>query len=80
MNEIVENEWVYGACFHDWTMLRYREAETGWGEALLDQARQRDVDIVTYTDYYHGVCRESGTAGKRKEGCGKCRLARHHRS
>ena len=37
---------VYGACFHDWAQLRYREAETGWvrrSDGVRPGERGRDV-------------------------------------
>ena len=53
IDEIVEGDLVYGACFHDWTMLRYDEAGTRWVHSLLSYAREQDVEIVSYSDYYY---------------------------
>jgi peptidoglycan/xylan/chitin deacetylase (PgdA/CDA1 family) len=43
---------VYGACFHDWAMVRYREAESGWVSSLLRNARERQIPLLSYRDYY----------------------------
>ena len=53
IDEIIEGDLVYGACFHDWTMLRYDEAGTQWVYSLLSYAREQDVEIVSYSDYYY---------------------------
>ncbi len=53
VDEIIEGDLVYGACFHDWTMLRYDEVGTRWVYSLLSYAREQDVEIVSYSDYYH---------------------------
>lgn len=52
IDEIVENDWVYGACFHDWAMLVYDEEGTRWVWGLLEYARERGVEIYSYNGYY----------------------------
>lgn len=52
IDEIVAQNLAYGACFHDWAMLRYREAQTGWVRALLAHARKKGVEIQSYTEFY----------------------------
>ena len=52
VDESLEGGLVYGACFHDWTMLRYDEAGTGWVKALLSYAREREVEALTYSGFY----------------------------
>jgi peptidoglycan/xylan/chitin deacetylase (PgdA/CDA1 family) len=52
IDEIVAKDLTYAACFHDWAMLRYREARTGWVRTLLDYAREKGVEILSYTDFY----------------------------
>jgi peptidoglycan/xylan/chitin deacetylase (PgdA/CDA1 family) len=53
VDEIVRDGLVYGACFHDWAQLRYREPETGWVRALMRKARANDVETLSYRDFYH---------------------------
>ena len=55
IDEIVADNLVYGGCFHDWTMLRYDEAGAGWVRALLSYAREMDVEIISYADYYRST-------------------------
>ena len=55
IDEIVAEDLVYGGCFHDWAMLRYDEAGTQWVRALLSYAREMDVEIVSYADYYRSM-------------------------
>jgi hypothetical protein len=52
VDEIVRGALVYGACFHDWAQLRYREPETGWVRALMRKARASGVETLSYHDFY----------------------------
>lgn len=55
IDEIVTNDWVYGACFHDWTMLRYDERGTGWVRSMLQYASESDVEIMSYADFHRSM-------------------------
>ncbi len=52
VDEIVERDLVYGACFHDWVMLASDEERVGWLRGFLAYARERGVEVTTYTDYW----------------------------
>lgn len=52
IDEIVRDDLVYGACFHDWAQLRYREPETGWVRALMRHAQANGVETLSYRDFY----------------------------
>lgn len=52
VDEIVDEDLVYGACFHEWAMLLYDEEGTGWVRGLLEYALERGVDVMSYGDYY----------------------------
>ena len=52
VDHVAENDLVYGACFHDWVMLASDEERVGWLRGFLEYAKQRGVEIVTYTDYW----------------------------
>ncbi len=52
VDEIVAKDLTYAACFHDWAMLRYREERTRWVRTLLSYAREKGVEILSYTDFY----------------------------
>lgn len=52
---IVEHDLVYGVCFHDWAMLHYDEEGTRWVWGLLEYARSRGVDIVSYSQFYESM-------------------------
>ena len=43
---------MYGACFHDWAQLRYRETETGWVRALMRHAQASGVETLSYREFY----------------------------
>lgn len=52
IDEIVEKDLTYGACFHDWAMLLYDEQGTRWVRSLLEYALDQGVEIMSYTQYY----------------------------
>lgn len=52
VDEIVERDLVYGACFHDWVMLASEEERVGWLRGFLAYAKERGVEITTYTDFW----------------------------
>lgn len=58
VDTVAEQDLVYGACFHDWVMLASREEETGWLRGFLTYARDRGVEVTTYTDYWRRVTGE----------------------
>lgn len=48
VDEIVAHDLVYGACFHDWAQIRYREAETRWVAGLMTYAKEQGAQFLTY--------------------------------
>jgi hypothetical protein len=52
IDEIVRDDLVYGACFHDWAQLRYREPQTGWVRALMRHAQSSGVETLSYREFY----------------------------
>jgi hypothetical protein len=52
VDEVADGGLVYGACFHDWTMLASDEARVGWLRGFLAYALERGVEVTTYTEYW----------------------------
>lgn len=52
IDEIVEKDLVYGACFHEWAMLRYDEEGTGWARGAMEYALSEGVEVMSYDDFY----------------------------
>ena len=52
VDEIVERDLVYAACFHDWAVLSADEERTGWIRGFLEYALERGVEVTTYTEYW----------------------------
>jgi hypothetical protein len=52
IDEIVADDLVYGACFHDWAQIRYRETETRWVANLMEYAVAQGVAVLSYADYH----------------------------
>jgi peptidoglycan/xylan/chitin deacetylase (PgdA/CDA1 family) len=59
VDQVAEQDLVYGACFHDWVMLASREQETGWLRGFLAYADECGVEVTTYTDYWRRIAAES---------------------
>jgi peptidoglycan/xylan/chitin deacetylase (PgdA/CDA1 family) len=52
IDEAAERDLVYGACFHDWVVLAAEEERTGWIRGSIEYARERGVEVLSYTDYW----------------------------
>lgn len=52
INSIVDNDLVYGVAFHEWAMLLYNEAGTGWAKGMMEYALEQGVEVMSYGDYY----------------------------
>lgn len=52
VDEVADNDLVFGACFHDWVMLASDERTVGWLRGFFRYARERGVEVTTYTDYW----------------------------
>jgi peptidoglycan/xylan/chitin deacetylase (PgdA/CDA1 family) len=61
VDEIVDKDLVYGACFHEWAMIRYNEAGTGWARGVMEYALEQGVEVMSYTDYYNQQLQQRGS-------------------
>lgn len=52
VDEIVERDLVYGACFHDWAVVAADEERTGWIRGFLEYALEQGVEVLTYTEHW----------------------------
>ena len=52
IDEVAERDLVFATAFHEWCALAADEEGTGWIRGLLQHARRRGVEIITYTDYW----------------------------
>ena len=55
VDEVVQDDLVYGACFHDWVAMASDEHRVGWIRGFLRCALDRGVEVTTYTDYWRRV-------------------------
>lgn len=58
IDEIVREDLVYATCFHDWALLRYDAAGSGWIGTLLAYALEQGVEVMSYTDYYERAAQD----------------------
>ena len=55
VDQIVEDDLVYGVCFHDWPMIACDEIGTGWARGFIQYAIDSGVEVTSYTSYYNGM-------------------------
>jgi hypothetical protein len=48
----VRGDLVYGACFHDWAQIRYRETEARWLAGLMEHAAANGVEMLSYAEFH----------------------------
>jgi peptidoglycan/xylan/chitin deacetylase (PgdA/CDA1 family) len=58
IDEVVEQDLVFATAFHEWCAVAADEEGTGWIRGLLEYARDRGVEISTYTDYWAKATRD----------------------
>lgn len=52
IDEIADTDTVFATAFHEWCAVEADEAGTGWIRGLIERARQRDVEVLSYADYW----------------------------
>jgi hypothetical protein len=63
IDEAAERDLVFGACFHDWVVVAADEERTGWIRGAVEYARARDVEVLSYTDFWRRTAGE-GASGR----------------
>ena len=52
VDEIAERDLVFATAFHEWCAVEANEEGTGWIRTLIEHARERGVEIISYADYW----------------------------
>ena len=52
IDEIAEQDLVFATAFHEWCAVAANEEETGWIRGLIEYARERGVEVMSYSDYW----------------------------
>lgn len=52
IDEIADQDLVFATAFHEWCAVEANEEGTGWIRGLIEHARKRDVEVMSYTDYW----------------------------
>ena len=52
IDEIAEQDLVFATAFHEWCAVAAKEEETGWIRGLIEYARERGVEVMSYSDYW----------------------------
>ncbi|MFN0153998.1 MAG: polysaccharide deacetylase family protein [Gaiella sp.] len=60
IDEIAEQDLVFGTAFHEWCAVEANEEGTGWIRGLIEHARKRGVEVMSYSDYW---ARAAGATG-----------------
>jgi hypothetical protein len=62
VDEIADQDLVFATAFHEWCAVEANEEGTGWIRGLIEYARERDVEILSYTDYWARTAGEAAAA------------------
>jgi peptidoglycan/xylan/chitin deacetylase (PgdA/CDA1 family) len=49
---ILQQDLVYGVCFHDWAMIHYQEARRRWVRRFLEHVLELGIPVLSYRQYY----------------------------
>jgi peptidoglycan/xylan/chitin deacetylase (PgdA/CDA1 family) len=60
IDQILGDDLVFATAFHEWVAVAADEEGTGWIRTLIEYARDRGVEILSYADYW---ARRSAAAG-----------------
>jgi peptidoglycan/xylan/chitin deacetylase (PgdA/CDA1 family) len=60
VDAVAEHDYVYGVCFHEWVPVAAHAEQTRYLHTFLEYARRRNVECLSYSDYYR---RRAGLAG-----------------
>ncbi len=52
VDEVAAHDYVYGVCFHEWVAVTAREDQTHYIRGFLEYAQERQVEVLSYSDYY----------------------------
>jgi peptidoglycan/xylan/chitin deacetylase (PgdA/CDA1 family) len=52
VDEVVEQDLVFATAFHEWCAVEANEEGTGWIRGLVERARERGVEVMSYADYW----------------------------
>jgi peptidoglycan/xylan/chitin deacetylase (PgdA/CDA1 family) len=52
IDEVAERDLVFATAFHEWCAVEADEEGTGWIRGLIEHARKRDVEVMSYADYW----------------------------
>lgn len=52
IDAICDQDIVFATAFHEWCAVEANEEGTGWIRGLIERARERDVEIMSYSEYW----------------------------
>jgi peptidoglycan/xylan/chitin deacetylase (PgdA/CDA1 family) len=52
IDEIADTDIVFATAFHEWCAVEANEEGTGWIRGLIEHARERGVEIMSYSEYW----------------------------
>jgi peptidoglycan/xylan/chitin deacetylase (PgdA/CDA1 family) len=52
VDEVAEQDLVFATAFHEWCAVEANEEGTGWIRGLVERARERGVEVMSYADYW----------------------------
>jgi hypothetical protein len=52
IDEVADRDLVFATAFHEWCAVEANEEGTGWIRGLIEHARTRGVEVMSYSDYW----------------------------
>ena len=52
VDEVADQDLVFATAFHEWCAVEADEEGTGWIRGLIEHARKRGVEVMSYADYW----------------------------
>jgi peptidoglycan/xylan/chitin deacetylase (PgdA/CDA1 family) len=61
IDEVAERDLVFATAFHEWVAVEADEEGTGWIRGLVEHARKRGVEVMSYAEYWARATSANGT-------------------
>jgi peptidoglycan/xylan/chitin deacetylase (PgdA/CDA1 family) len=62
VDEVADQDLVFATAFHEWCAVEANEEGTGWIRGLIEHARGRGVEVMSYADYWKQFVSEPAIA------------------
>ncbi len=60
VDHVADQDLVFATAFHEWCAVEANEEGTGWIRGLIERARERGVEVMSYADYWARAAANGG--------------------